>query len=156
MKKLATALCIILIVGCLRATAQDKSVDVRFQLAEHELAIEADGGKGIVTAVYLLKFDTATGQTWRYERRNWDDPTKQTSCFVAIPLEGTAGDGKEPGRFLLVARSGGKASQPFPDVLILDKTTGRVWLYRGIRQNKDGATTLNETFALVKDADPQK
>ena len=136
--------------------AQVATEPERFLVGERELVIETEGGRGIVTESHLLKFDTATGQIWRYERRNWSDPEKQGAWWVAIPLEGNAATDKEPGRFRLVTRTGGKMTQPFPDVLIVDGTTGAVWVYRGIRQARNGVWVLNERFMLVKDADAQK
>lgn len=136
------------------AVAQVAKEAERFLLAEHELTIETGDARGIVTESRLLRFDTATGQTWRYERRNWNDPEKQGAWWVAIPLEGNPVNEKEPGRFRLITRSGGKMTQPFPDLLIVDGATGSVWVYRGIRQVRSGVSVLNERFLLVKDGNP--
>ena len=150
MKRLLIGLCTVLIAGFLSASAQSASESNRFLLLERELRDEFEGGRGIVATQYLLKFDTATGHTWRYVLSNPDDPTEQTPCFIPIPLEGTAIDGKEPGRFRLVVRTGG-----YPDVLILDGVTGRVWVYRGVR-HKDRVKVLKENFVLVNDVNPQR
>lgn len=154
MRKLAGILCIALSVFCAPAAAQTPPTDERYVLVERDLTLHTDGARAIVSDSYLLKFDTATGRVWRFENRNWSDPTKRTSWFVPIPIEGSAGDGKEPGRFRLIARPGGRASQPFPDLLIVDGTTGTVWVYQGMRQT--AGNILTERFAVVRDAESQK
>ncbi|MFB3853559.1 MAG: hypothetical protein ACE148_07010 [Vicinamibacterales bacterium] len=164
MKTLVSGLCAVLIIGCASAAAQDAGAQGatdggRYVLLERELTVEIEGNKGISASLHLLRFDTATGRVWRFERRNWGDPSKARAWFVPIPLEGAEADaaveGTERGRFQLLARAGGRASLPFPDVVILDAATGRTWVYRGISQIRNGVAVMNETFALVTDTGPQ-
>lgn len=156
MKSKVNILCAILMIIFLSATAQSTQQDDRFLLETHQLAIQSQGA--IVVASHLIKFDTATGEIWRYEREKWDDKTQQSlsACFASIPVEKIAGEGQVPGRYRLVVISGGKAEQPFPDLLIIDSVTGMTWVYRGTSQKKDGITVLGEAFLLIKNSNQKK
>ncbi|MFB3855666.1 MAG: hypothetical protein ACE148_17845 [Vicinamibacterales bacterium] len=167
MKILVIGLSAVLVFGCVSAVAQDAAAqgatdDARYVLLQRQLAVEIEGKGGTTASIethpHLLKFDTATGRVWRFEQRDWGTP-KATVWFVPIPLEGVPEDvvagGTAHGPFQLHARSGDAAPLYLPDVCILDPATGRTWVYRGIRQTRNGVTVMKETFALVKDTGPQ-